>query len=326
MGSSLSEFKHDFLDLLFRIHWGQWAALGARSDAEPEEQWIIDLESLIISTFALGLHDRRLLSAIIGWMMVNGEWINLSRYKRVRKIFLTPDTDFGRAILSPAVFTHMPAAMSRYAQSIEPEDWRETVESAGEDNDYADFFRTLESPGETREPDIQQPPLLQLLLRGVFGIDARAEVLIYFLHHESGNSNSIARELFYDQKAVYRIIERWKAAGVVETVPRGKTGNCSLRKERAWIRTLGFSGNADYFNWVRLYLLCATVRTGLSDERITGDQNLACSFFRDIYEDVRAVALPLNVEIAHPRFFPGEEFTPIFMSTMIRVLKLLSGT
>jgi hypothetical protein len=325
MGSSLNEFKQDLLDLLLRVHWRQWTALGVPSDAEPERQWIIDLESLIISTFALGLHDRRLLSSVIEWMIKNGEWINLSRYKRVGKVFMTSDTDNGLVSLSPAIFAHMPPAMSRYAQPVKPGDLREAARSARENNDYDEFFRAFQSQDESGEPDIQRPPLLQLLLRGVFGIDARAEVLIYFLCHESGNSNSIARELFYDQKAVYRIIERWKASGIVETVPGGKIGNCSLKKEEAWTRALGFSGNTDYFNWVRFYFLCATVLGGLSSERIAGDQHLACSFFKGLYEDVRAVAVPLNVEIGHPRFFPGEEFSPVFISAMMRVIELLGG-
>ncbi len=33
------------------------------------------------------------------------------------------------------------------------------------------------------------------------------EVLIYLLSNESGNSNAIAKEIFYDQKSVYRILE-----------------------------------------------------------------------------------------------------------------------
>ena len=325
MERSLREFKQDFLDTLLKIHWRQWGSLGVVSHVEPEGHWIIDLESLIISTFFIGLKDKKLLSAAMKWMTENGEWINLSRYKRIKKIFLTADIGHPRTLLNPALFDHMPPSMSRYAQPDRAKNWLEMAGSPENGDDYEGFFRAMEIQGATRELNIQQPPLLQLLLRSVFGIEARAEVLIYFLCHESGNSNSIARELFFDQKAVYRIIERWKAAGVLETVPGGKIGNCSLKKEEAWVWVLGLSGKADYFNWVRLFYLCARVLGGLSDERIVEDEDQAASYFRGLYEDTRSVGKPLGVEIPDPRFYQGPEYASVFMSAITRIQGLLKG-
>ena len=324
MASPLKDFEQDFLHLLLRIHRSQWTTLGALSSVRPKRRWIIDLESLIVSTFTLGMHDREMFSAAVEWIMENREWINLSRYKRVLKIFLAADTGYGRAILSPSVFTHLPASLSRYELQIKAEDSKKTADTTGNAIDYKQFFRTFRPRGAPMEPNIKEPVSLQLLLRGVFGMDARAEVLIYFLCHESGNSNSIAKEIFYDQKAVYRIMERWKASGVLETLPGGKIGNCSLKKKSAWVKAIGFSGDVDYFNWTRLFLLCAVVKEGLSDKHVIRDEREVSYFFRGLYEDARSAAIPLDLEIPDSRFIVDAEFTEVFHSVMTGILGSLN--
>ena len=55
---------------------------------------------------------------------------------------------------------------------------------------------------------------------GFFGINARADVCLYLLANRHGSSNGIAREIGFDQKVVYRILERWVEAGVVDKEPR----------------------------------------------------------------------------------------------------------
>jgi len=314
---SLSEFKQDYLDALLAIHWKQWSSLGVSSSVELEVSRIIDVEALFISTLSLGLIDKDLLAAAMEWMSVNDGWINLSRYKRIRKLFLGTAAVDDNPVLSTAIFDHMPNSMSRFAQVDLAR------ESKLEDMKYKEFFKTFEIQGLAGELNIQQPSLVQLILRGVFGIDARAEVLIYLLSHESGNSNSIARELFYDQKAVYRIIERWKASGVVETVPGGRMGNVSLKKEEAWMWVLGHAGRADYYNWVRFYLFSAVVLSVI-DQSIA-NKDLTASIFSGLYEDTRSVARPLNIDVPDPRFLPGEEYLQAFMSMMTRILGLLKG-
>ena len=65
----LREFKEKFFDSLIEIHWRQWTALGVASHVKPEKTWIVDLEPLIISTLTIGLHDKRLLSSSVEWLI-----------------------------------------------------------------------------------------------------------------------------------------------------------------------------------------------------------------------------------------------------------------
>ena len=87
MEISLREFREEFHSNLLAIHWRHWTTLSVASHVKPERKWIIDLEPLIISTLAIGLHDKRLLSSSIEWLIKNGQWINLYRLKRIAKVF-----------------------------------------------------------------------------------------------------------------------------------------------------------------------------------------------------------------------------------------------
>ncbi len=64
----LTEFKKGFVDKLIEIHWRHWTTLGVASHVKPEKTWVVDLEPLIISTLAIGLHDKRLLSSSFEWL------------------------------------------------------------------------------------------------------------------------------------------------------------------------------------------------------------------------------------------------------------------
>ncbi|RKY82730.1 hypothetical protein DRQ11_14060, partial [candidate division KSB1 bacterium] len=94
MEISLKEFKERFSEGLLEIHWKQWSALGVASHVEPERNWLIDLEALVLSTLVLGLKDARLLNASIEWLIKNGGWLSLQRIKRIAKVFTRPRAEF----------------------------------------------------------------------------------------------------------------------------------------------------------------------------------------------------------------------------------------
>jgi len=64
------------------------------------------------------------------------------------------------------------------------------------------------------------------------GVDARTEILVYLLVNESGNSNSIAKEIFYNQKNVYTILEKWSRAQMVTKTSEQKIPGYSLNRKK----------------------------------------------------------------------------------------------
>jgi hypothetical protein len=104
MELSLKEFRERFYHDLIEIHWRHWSALGVSTHVKPERYWIIDLEPLIISTLAIGLRDKRLLSSSLEWLIKNGEWMNLSRLKRIMKVFAKTFPGSKEPLIHPEIF------------------------------------------------------------------------------------------------------------------------------------------------------------------------------------------------------------------------------
>jgi hypothetical protein len=109
-------------------------------------------------------------------------------------------------------------------------------------------------------PKLQLSSLIQLLLRSIFGVDARTEILIYLLAHEGGNSNSIAKEIFYNQKNVYTILEKWSHAQMVAKMSGQKIPRYSLNRKKELLHAIGLKEMPDYLNWTRTFLLLATAK------------------------------------------------------------------
>jgi len=305
MNLSPAEFKKRLLNGLLDLHWKHWTAAGVASHIEPELRWVIDLEALIASTIAIGEHDRRLLSVTLEWIIKNGEWVNLSRFKRIARLFTKPSLRMQEPLLSTKEVNDAIAALRN-----------SEVHRDG-------IFSGLRRKGTVTEPGIHQPSLLQLLARALLGIDARADVLIYLLLNRSGNSNSIAKDVFYDQKNIYRVLENFTKAAVVTKVSGNKAGNYSLRDDNIWLTILGMDKKPEYINWVKTFLVLDRLAQAISTPSRSEDEYVLSSLFRDLLNDVQPIARPLAITVPDPGPFPGPKYFVPFASAMLKILKTM---
>ena len=330
MGLSLKEFKKSFYNDLLEIHWRHWASLGVASHVQAEENWIVDLEALIISTLAIGLLDKRLLSSSLEWLVKNGQWINLSRLKRVAKIFSKPLPGLKRHLIAQEIFDSFLEKLNKVIQSNMVHEEQAYYGSEGDTiREYQHILKTFKPRGVVTEPRLQNPSLVQLLLRGTFGVDARAEILIYLLIHDNGNSNSIAKEVFYNQKNVYRILENWVRSQMVSKISKKRSAQYFLQKKEDLLRTIGCKELAAYINWVRTFLWLAQIAKALDILPWAEDEYLMSSFFRDLLDEVKLTGKDLNISIPEPTFYPGKEyFVPFGMGVleMLKQLKVHKGS
>jgi len=114
---SLKGFRKNFFNDLLEIHWKHWTTLGVASYIQPEKYWIVDLEALIVSTLTIGLLDKRLLSSSLEWLMKNGQWINLSRLKRISEFFKKPFPGAQEPLIVPEIFELLIDKYNKYAQT-----------------------------------------------------------------------------------------------------------------------------------------------------------------------------------------------------------------
>ncbi len=224
---SLSEFKKNLKENLLELHWQKWHALGVLTHID-ETKSIIDLEALILSTLAIGNYDKRLLSSCLEWIQKNKEWIGTSRIKQIAKHFSRIDKKIKKGLISKSVTDYILVL-------LKDGDLTESLKKISDENiagDYRDVLSKLEGRNVTVAPVIQKYPLMQLYFRGIFGVNAKAELYLYLLMEGKGNSNRIAREIYYDQKIVYRILKKWAMAGFIREETAKKETLYYLQNER----------------------------------------------------------------------------------------------
>ncbi len=321
----LTEFKERFFDNLIEIHWRQWTTLGVAFHVKPEKAWVVDLEPLIISTLTIGLHDKRLLSSSIEWLIKNGEWINLSRLKRIVKVFSEPLPELKAPAFYPEILGLFVDTYNRNARyKIK---YPKTDSYNAEDNvmnDYKTFFNHFKVRNVTTAPKLQLSSLIQLLLRNIFGVDARTEILIYLLTHEGGNSNSIAKEIYYNQKNIYTILEKWSHAQMVTKMSDQKIPRYSLNRKKELLHAIGPKEIPNYLSWTRTFLLLARLAKALSIPPWSDDEYLLSSLFRDSFNETKSIGRLLRINIPEPSHYPGRQFFSPFALGVLSILNRLA--
>jgi hypothetical protein len=322
---SLREFKEKFYDLLLDIHWKHWTALGVASHVKPEKTWIIDLEPLIVSTLAIGLQDKRLLSSSTEWLIKNGEWINLSRLKRIIKVFLEPSPGLKEPALLPEILGLLIDTYNKNAR-YKIKFGKCNSNGLGKNliNEYKTFFNAFKMRDIITEPRLHHSSLIQLLLRSVLGVDAHTEILINLLTNENGNSNSIAKEIYYNQKNIYTILERWSRAQMVTKISEQKTPRYSLNRKKELLCAFGLKEIPRYINWTRTFLLLDRLSKALSTPPWSDDEYLLSSLFRDLFNESKSIGKSLGINMPEPAHYPGKQYFSPFALGVLGILKKLA--
>ena len=324
MEISLKEFREKFYDDLLEIHWEHWTALGVASHVKPERKWIIDLESLIISTLTIGLSDKRLLSSSLEWLVKNGEWMNLSRLKRIMNFFKQPFRGIKEPLITAEIFGLLVDAYNKHARNkitlrkVEP-----YSNEGNRTKEYKSIFNNFRVRGVITEPKPRDPCLLQILLRGFFGVDAHAETLIYLLVNDSGNSNFIAKEIFYNQKNIYRILERWTDVEIVTKISGNKAASYSLNRKKEFLSGIGLKGVPSYLNWTKTFMLLDRLAMSLSTSPWSEDEYLLSSLFREFSRDAKPIGGVLDIKVPEPTLYLGKQYFAPFALWVLKILKQL---
>ena len=324
MAVSRQAFKEKFKEDLLAVHWRQWSALGVASHLPPEDHWILDLESLMVSTWGLGMEDKRLFGASLEWLAKNSEWVNVSRLKGVAKTFsVKPFPNSPKALFPGSLLARLGETIPGLRKSPLV---LKNASTEGEDlsGDYDSALRTFRVRGVAKPLEALSPlPLRQVFLRALWGAEARVEVLLFLLFREGGNSLSIAREVGYTQRAVYGLLERWEKAGVVEK----RDGKYVLMEKAKWARFLGLDlKRYGYLNWTRTFLFLDRLARLLVTPPWSGDDYLLSSGFRDLEKEAKRVGYDLNVPVPETGAYPGAGYFEPFASAALEMLsRILAG-
>lgn len=237
--------RSDLVSSALHVAWRQWTVLGAAGTvAAPDHA--IDLEALVSFTPSLREEDPRLYDEALDWCVLHSQRVlSLSRLRRLRVAL--PDAareahDEFAACVNATAAPKVPWPTNRTGTRIQ-------------------------TSKKSQPPELQHPALLQLQLRSMFGVTARAEVLLQFLRpgmtQESATNMTLTtsdlEDLGYSKPALIEVLAHLTAAGVLERFRRGNRDYYDLARREALLGLVGHPLPATAPNWAVRFRVLASL-------------------------------------------------------------------
>ena len=190
-------FAHEIDGLALDLAWSLWSELGVDGMRRRHDWQAVDLEALIIFTSYIGNSDSRLRANSIDWCIANARLASAFRLRN----------------LADQAGTTMRDAFGRYAATVKA---HAKVPWPAKGDPLA--LWTSEHIGT---PDLRRPSLIQLRLRALVGVSARAELLKLMLAEpEHGQAASALAEMAgYGKGSVLQALDLLTMAGIVSVQP-----------------------------------------------------------------------------------------------------------
>jgi len=260
MEAPMSSLRRDrFRELALDFLWRQWSALGVAGHARAVGHSILDPEALLLATTRLGL-EPRLFDEVLDWLNVNGALINLQRLQN-----LAPR--IGERSVINAVAAHL-------AKRTVHSKWKTLLRTATPASNLRPLFPEVPARGQPDElfarhgwlrgpltlrrlsqpPDPHRASNLLIKLRGLFGMQARAEVMAYLLACESGHPREMATRLGYFPRTLQTTLNDMAGSGHVLARREGHEKRFWIRRDEwrflmTWSPS-GSQGTAEFPRWV----------------------------------------------------------------------------
>ncbi len=339
MVKSLKEFRDLYLEFLLHFSWRQWVALGVAGHADIKDKWIIDPEALLLFTCTIGRYDARLFDEVLDWLDVNGNLINIQRLRNILK----KENFAGGKVLSAIAKvstgrskclkwrTLLKSGLNEFTNNSTPLFFFKDgnpMENYGEPdvnfNNYGFARGKIKLRGHTQPVNITKNTGILIKLRSLFGINARCEIILYLLTHESAHPSLIAREVYYSQKTVQDILVEMIQSGLVRVRTIGREKHYWLDK-RKWFEFLKQdNGLLQWINWPAILCALEIIWIKLSNNRILEyDSLLQSSELRVLMQKVKPkIETSGFAEIlSDDKLYPGEDYTGVFIEDIKRLIE-----
>lgn len=185
-------FRAQLEEHLFELAWRQWTALGVAGVQRAYGKVAIAPEELIILTATLAVADPRLRDEAMDWCTRYGDFVSTPRLKNLLRAMPAGTTD----AFAPFGATVNASSRMRWPASGKP--WR------------------VKLSGKSKLPTLDQPALLHLRLRGLFGVTARADVIAAFLSRSDPRlSAADLVELGYTKRNIAQTLDSLATSGLL---------------------------------------------------------------------------------------------------------------
>jgi len=262
---SLQTFREEYTECFLSRLWRQWAALGVfAAGTAPEvnadqEIAVIDPEALLLASWELGRLDPRLYDEVLSWLVSHGEVINLQRLGNLAR--RQPELDRS-LVAAPAAWlfnTFGDTRWKRLAGISRPErpaaffldPHGQPLPGWGEQDPAFQRAGWLRGPVRLRDlstgVSTKSAATLWLRLRYLFGLNIRADVIVYLLTHDSAHPSELSRGVHFSQPSLFRVCQELESSGLVHSFRQGNQRRYRLMPER-WRDFLG-TGPVRWVNW-----------------------------------------------------------------------------
>lgn len=260
MSTSLKAFRDALLDALLRLVWRQWASIGVPATAGGTDRYYVDPEALLALTCSVGRYDPRLFDEALDWLVKHERFISTQRLRTLfqRKLF----SGF-RVAGAVASFLKQQTGLKRWDLIANPgqrppeteglfflRDGRELPVIGERDAEFLDAGFVRETVRLRRHAVLRTEgngPIL-LRLRGLLGVNARCETLLYLMTHQAGYPGAIARQTFYAQKTIHDALDDMRLSRYVQSSRSGRERR--YRVESSALSNALLDGNTPaWMNW-----------------------------------------------------------------------------
>jgi hypothetical protein len=206
-----TEFRDEVVDLALETLWSLWAELSVSGWSRRHSSTAIDLEPLILFTSWLGQYDARLRDESIDWCVTNARLVSGAR---LRNLLRHTSAEVRRSFddYSATVKSHVRVAWPGSGTA-----W------------------PMVPSGKSGVADLKRPALIQLTLRAICGVSARAEVLKLLVSglDREWSTAKLAEQAAYGKDNVAAALDLLASAGLVDEARVGNSFRYTLRREGA---------------------------------------------------------------------------------------------
>jgi DNA-binding transcriptional ArsR family regulator len=183
--------------LALDLAWSLWSELGVDGMRRRHDWQAIDLEPLIIFTSYIGNSDSRLRANSIDWCIANAHFASAFRLRN----------------LAHQASPTMEEAFGSYAATVKA---HAKVSWPGQGEPIA-----LWASEHIGKPDLRRPSLIQLRLRALVGVSARAEILKLMLAEQDRGhvASELAEAAGYGKGSVAQALDLLTMAGILYVQP-----------------------------------------------------------------------------------------------------------
>jgi len=339
---SVKKFKRYLLDSVLEILWKQWSSVGIYSNLEPENNFLIDPESLLCATCSFGRFDQRLFDEVMSWLSENGHLLNIDRLKNVLKYLDNLDTNILGAVAEYLVEKEQKRKWERVVNFCDKKK-KEKIQNlfiaknlvpvpiVGESDPI--FLRWGFKRNEVnlrkriQKIDFEKPCNLLLKMRSFFGVSARADIYVFLMFSEGDNSLQISQKIHFNQRNVYQVLNDLHKSGLVEKKNIGKRSLYTIDHSN-WLSFFKIDTNLSYIIWPKVFSALSHIYKKMfyQPEKFE-DAYLASSEFRNISEKFlpEIEASGVKVQSNHLERLTGELYTAQFIDYVKKILHQLIG-